>query len=438
MDKNIIIENLRTREGITALNAMQQVMAASESRSVRLIAPTGSGKTVAFALYMLRRVDGRGAKPAAVVMAPSRELVLQIFEVVRPIATGLKCVAFYGGHPMADEVNSLSALPDIIIATPGRLLDHLQRRQLDLSTATTLVIDEYDKALELGFADEMRRIVRRMASRRNTVLTSATMLAEMPDYMPLADLETVDFTARTAAPRSRMQIVEVESPSRDKLDTLTALLRSMDNGKVIVFVNHRESAERVHAALVKAGLPAGLYHGGLEQRERMLAVDLLDNGTTPILVATDLASRGLDIEAVGSVVHYHLPPTPEAWTHRNGRTARQDAEGTVYVITAEGDNLPDYITFDRSYNPKGVSADPIRSDTATIYFNAGKLDKISRGDIAGYLIKRGNLEPGEIGRISVADHSAIAAVPRAKADAVIEAVKPHKLKNTRVKVTKIE
>lgn len=438
MDKNLIIENLRTKEGIASLNAMQQVMTSTDSRNILLLAPTGSGKTVAFAVYMLQRVREGAPGPSAVVLAPSRELVLQIFDVIRPVATGLKCVALYGGHAMADEVNSLSVMPDIVIATPGRLLDHLQRRHLDLRTVSTLVLDEYDKSLELGFADEMRRIVRRMDSRSNTVLTSATHLAEIPDFMNIGQLETVDFTADTPAPRERMQIVQVESPVRDKLDTLVDLLRSLDNQRVIVFVNHRESAERVHAALVKAGFPAGLYHGGLEQRERQQAVDMLDNGTTPILVSTDLASRGLDIEAVGSVVHYHLPPSPESWTHRNGRTARQDASGTVYVITAEGESLPDYITFDRPYNPTGHSSDPIRSDIATLYFNAGKREKISRGDIAGYLINRGGLAPEEVGKISVSDHSAIAAVPRAKAREIVKAVQPHKLKNTRVRVTQLK
>lgn len=204
-----------------------------------------------------------------------------------------------------------------------------------------------------------------------------------------------------------------------------------------MFVNHRESAERVYDALIKAGFPTGLYHGGLEQRERRQAVDLLDNGTTPILVSTDLASRGLDIEAVGSVIHYHLPVSSESWTHRNGRTARQDASGTVYVITSEGESIPEFMTFDRPYFPGRPSSDPIRSDMATLYFNAGKREKISRGDIAGYLINRGGLTAGEVGKISISDHSAIAAVPRDKAREVVKAVLPHKLKNTRVKVTRL-
>ncbi len=433
------IKSAITSTGIERINPMQEAMAVTGADNILLLAPTGSGKTLAFALYLLQRVSphDRPGKVKALVLAPSRELVLQIYDVLRPLATGMKVSPLYGGHSMADEINTLSVTPDIIVATPGRLLDHLKRRQLDISDITTLVLDEYDKSLELGFADEMSRITRRLTALKNLVLTSATRLGQLPDFLKIDRLETLDFTDSTPAPRHRMQIVQVESPVRDKLDTLIDLLHSVDNRRVIIFVNHRESAERVYNALIKENFPAGLYHGGLEQRERQLALDLLDNGTTPVLVATDLAARGLDIDDIGAVIHYHMPVSTEAWTHRNGRTARQHAHGTIYVITAEGENIPDCITFDRSYVPSGHSDDPIHSDTATLYFNAGRREKISRGDIAGYLINRGGLEPTEVGRIIVGDHSAIAAVPREKARDVVKAVAPHRLKNTRVRVTRI-
>lgn len=175
-----------------------------------------------------------------------------------------------------------------------------------------------------------------------------------------------------------MQVVRVESPSRDKLQTLVDLLRSLPDGRVIVFANHRESAERIHQAVVRAGLPAGLYHGGLDQNERENAIVLLANGTTPILISTDLGSRGLDIPELSAVIHYHMPVNEQAWTHRNGRTARQQAEGEVYVITSEGDDIPHYVTTDRDYAPTGRSANPIRSDRATLYFNVGKKEKSQR------------------------------------------------------------
>lgn len=439
MKEKEIRANIASRLAITELNPMQQRMAQLPgSGTFTLISPTGSGKTLAFAIPLLKSLGPADGRVRAVVMAPSRELVLQIFEVIRPIATGLKTVAFYGGHPMQEEVNSLAVTPDIIVATPGRLLDHLRRGQLDLSGVRTLVLDEYDKALELGFADEMKRVCRKLTSVSLIILTSATVLAELPSYLPVSKrTELIDFSESTS-PRRQMQIVHVPSPVRDKLDTLIDLLRSLPDGRVIVFANHRESVERIHAALRKAGLPAGLYHGGLEQHDRENAVELLNNGTTPILVSTDLGSRGLDIAELSAVVHYHLPPSAEAWTHRNGRTARQDAEGEVYVITTDDESIPEYIEWDRDYVPQGKSERPITSSVATLYFNVGKKEKISRGDIVGFLIAKGGLEAGQIGRIALRDHSALVAVLRSEGRRLVKALASEKIKNTRAKISLLE
>jgi len=433
METRTILEKLQQRHGITVLNEMQQLMAGTEARRIILLSPTGSGKTAAFTLRLLRFLRPSSGKVQAVIMAPSRELVLQIADVIRPVATGLKTVAFYGGHAMVDEVNSLSVTPDIIVATPGRLLDHLTRGTLDLTGVDALVLDEYDKSLELGFHDEMKRIARRIKSPGLVILTSATALAEMPAFLPMKDAEIMDFTA--GGGRSRLQLVRVNSPERDKLNVLADLLHSLPNGRAIVFVNHRESAQRVYDFLKKGRFPAGLYHGGLEQRERMLAIDLFNNGTTPVLVSTDLGSRGLDVDDVNYVIHYHMPLTPESWTHRNGRTARMGASGTAYTIIADEENVPEYVTWTREYAPKGDAVDGIRSGVATLYFNAGKKEKISRGDIAGFLMQKGELEKNEVGKIVVGDHSAIVAVPRAKAAKVLELVAPYKVKNTKVRIS---
>lgn len=438
MKLKTILDNLFSKTEITKLNAMQEVMAGASRSNIVLLAPTGSGKTLAFALYLLQRLAAPAGKVQAVVMAPSRELVIQIYNVLRPLAAGLKVTALYGGHSMADEVNTLSVTPDVVIATPGRLLDHVQRRQIDLSGVRSLVVDEYDKALELGFSDEMNRIIRKLRQLHNIVLTSATRLEPIPDFMPVNDIETIDYTAVTASPRRRMQVVSVESQQLATLATLIDLLHSLDNQRVIIFVNHRESAERLFEALKREKMPVGLYHGGLEQRVRAQAVDLLDNGTTPILIATDLAARGLDIDNIGAVIHYHMPTSAEAWTHRNGRTARQDAAGTIYLITNEADDMPPYATVDRSYVPTGHSDNPIHSDVATLYINAGRREKISRGDIAGYLMKQAGLKPDQVGRISVSDHSSIVAVPRDMARDIIRTLAPHKLKNTRVKISLLQ
>lgn len=443
METKTILERLRERHNITVLNEMQQRMASTDLREIVLLSPTGSGKTAAFTLRLLRFLGPSDGKVQAVVMAPSRELVIQIADVIRPVAAGLKTVAFYGGHQMADEINSLSVVPDIIVATPGRLLDHLKRGTVTLTDVKALVLDEYDKSLELGFHDEMKRIVKRMNRPELVILTSATPLAEMPDFLRLRKPETFDFSGGKPS-GGRLQTVRVDTPERDKLPILEDLLRSLDNGKVLIFVNHRESAERVYDDLKKKGFPVGLYHGGLEQRERKLAIDLLNNGTTPILVSTDLGARGLDIDNVQDVIHYHLPLTMESWTHRNGRTARMGADGTVFSIISDGENIPEYVDWQREFQPRAVSSDPIRSDIATIYINAGKKEKLSRGDIVGYLIHKGGLTAQQIGKIILDDHSSLVAVPREAlaplepgGASLLERLAPHKIKNTRVRLSLI-
>lgn len=435
MKQTEIIDNILRRTRVTQLNPMQQRMSEIPAKGTfTLLAPTGSGKTLAFAIPFLKSLTPAKGHVQGIVIAPSRELVLQIADVLRPIATGLKTVAFYGGHSMQEETGSLAVTPDIIVATPGRLLDHINRGYIDLGTVSALVLDEYDKALELGFADEMRRVCRRLTGLRLVILTSATPLAAVPEYLPADTPVTIDFSA-SDTPRRRMQVVRVESPARDKLTTLSDLLHSLRNGRVIVFVNHRESAERIYDSLKKERLPVGLYHGGLDQNERENAIVQLANGSTPILVSTDLGARGLDIPELSAVIHYHMPVSPEAWTHRNGRTARQEAKGDIYVITTEGEDIPYYVTTDRDYAPTGHSSDPIRSDTATLYFNVGKKEKISRGDIVGFLIAKGGLTAAEIGVITLRDHAALVGVPRDKARGLIARLAPEKIKNTRAKIS---
>lgn len=436
--------NIARRLGIGQLNEMQLVMLDDNAPLTMLIAPTGTGKTLAFAVAVLHQIGHPSGKLQAVVIAPSRELVLQIYEVMRPIAPGYKTVAMYGGHSMQDETNSLIMMPDIIVATPGRLVDHIKRGNLKPGVhLSTMVLDEYDKSLELGFSDEMKRLMRFFVSPAHVILTSATVMDELPDYLPRIKPNILDYSSTAVGnPRSNINIARVGSPARDKLDTLLALLLTIgkEGRKIIVFLNHRESVERVYEALRRARIPAGIYHGGLDQVEREKAIELLDNGTTPVLVSTDLASRGLDIDDVDAVVHYHLPPTPQAWVHRNGRTARQGARGEAYVITTEGESIPDYVEWDRDFYPAvdARSSRYPRPQVATLYFAAGKKEKLSRGDIVGFLIKVAGLEAAQIGRISLKDHCALVGVPASAINDIITLVKGQKIKNQKVKITRLQ
>jgi superfamily II DNA/RNA helicase len=417
MKQQDILANIHNRLGIERLNPMQEAAIATKASDVVILSPTGSGKTVAFATMMLSSMTPASGKVQGVIIAPSRELVMQIYRVLRELAVGYKVVALYGGHSMLDEKNSLTPVPDIIVATPGRLLDHIQRKQIDLYTTRVLVLDEYDKSLELGFHDEMKKVVRTMPNRARTLLTSATRLDEFPAFMNIKEIVTIDYLSNADETRSRMQIVEVESPTPDKLDTLSDLLKSLPNGRVIVFVNHRESADRVYRHLLKKSLPAGIYHGALDQIDREKAIDLLN------------------IDSISAIIHYHMPNSQETWTHRNGRTARVNATGTIYVITSEADTIPEYIAFDRAYAPTGTSDDPIRATTATLYFNSGKKEKVSRGDIAGFIIKQGGIDASSVGKIVVRDHSAIAAIPIDMAQATVNKLSIQKLKGKKVRVS---
>lgn len=436
MKQTQIIQNIRERLGIEALNELQTTAMACRTRAMVILAPTGSGKTVAFAIPLLNSLGEPGGGIRALILAPTRELVLQIAEVLRKAGFGFRTVALYGGHSFEEELKSLSVTPDIVVATPGRLLDHIQRGSVNISTVKALVIDEYDKALELGFLGQMGKIGRHLGRMRLTVVTSATALKELPPFIDLSGAQTIDYRDNRQLNSGKVHIARIEAPARDKLDSLVDLVHTLpDDSKVLIFVNHRESAERVYERLKREGAPAGLYHGGLQQQEREMALALFGNGSTPVMVSTDLGSRGLDIDNVAAVVHYHIPPSAENWTHRNGRTARMGADGKVFVITSEADNIPDYVVWDSEYMPQPKEGHCFVRRWRSLYFSAGKKDKISRGDIAGFLMRQGGLTKEQLGKIDLGEHYALAAVDATLARDVLAKVAPLKIKNKKVKIS---
>ncbi|MDE6636686.1 MAG: DEAD/DEAH box helicase, partial [Muribaculaceae bacterium] len=263
--------------GIEEINDMQKraMAAASESKEIILVAPTGSGKTVAFTLPMLKWLNPPTGRVQAIIIAPSRELVIQIAGVVREIASGFKVTALYGGHNVEDEVNTLSVTPDIIVATPGRLLDHLKRGNVDPAPTRILILDEYDKSLELGFEDDMRKIFNRLKNVSRIILTSATASTTLPAFIKLENPLEIDFSGNSGDVRDRMKIYRVDT-DKDKLESLLKLLRSISKEDIpertIVFVNHRESAVRVAEFLKKHRVACALYHGELDQFQREDAI----------------------------------------------------------------------------------------------------------------------------------------------------------------------
>lgn len=425
---------VKEKLGIETLNEMQHKMmrASSEPRDIILLSPTGSGKTLAFILPVLKILRPTTGRVQCVVVAPSRELVLQIAGIINSIADGFKVTALYGGHKVEDEVNSLSAGTDIIVATPGRLLDHINRRNVDVLPTRILVLDEFDKSLELGFEKEMKKIVGHLKNVSRTFLTSATNSDVIPEFLKLNDPLTINCLSDNEDLKHRLRVHRVDSDANDKLQSLGDLLRTLAAGgkheRSIVFVNYRESAERVAEYLRKEGVPCVLYHGALDQMERETALTMFNNGSRPVLVATDLASRGLDIENVRSVIHYHQALTPESYTHRNGRTARVDRSGDVYVLIGPKEDLKEFAEFDDTFYADPAVEAPEGLEYETLRFSAGKKEKLSKGDILGFLLKEGGLDTEDVGKIAVFDHYSLAAVKSDKVREIEQRVKGKKIK----------
>lgn len=444
MKEKDIRELLASREGITTLNPMQEKMlqAGSEKRDIILLSPTGSGKTVAFGVPLLKMLKDPTGRVQAVIIAPSRELVVQIAGVLRNIGGDYRVVALYGGHKVEDEINSLAVVPDIVVATPGRLLDHIKRRNIDVLPTRILVLDEFDKSLELGFEEDMSKIVRHMKNLSRIILTSATESATLPDFLPIKTPIILNFLEGNRQLKKRMRVREVRSDGKDKLETLLTLLRNISDEtgpeRTIIFVNHRESAERVYEFLRKRGVAATLYHGALDQRQRESALEAFNSGARPILVATDLAARGLDIQGVRNVVHYHLPLTPETYTHRNGRTARVTSEGDVYLLMGPDEELKEYMDVDSTFSLDSEANGSLDAGTEVLYISAGRREKLSKGDILGFITKECGVEGREVGRINVFDHYSLVTVVREAADVIISTARQKKIKGEKRKVTPLD
>ncbi|MBR4757656.1 MAG: DEAD/DEAH box helicase, partial [Bacteroidaceae bacterium] len=362
------------------------------------------------------------------VIVPSRELALQTCEVVRQSGTQVKALALYGGRPTMDEHRSLRGIqPQLVIGTPGRLLDHLTKGNIETSAIHTLVIDEFDKCLELGFRDEMTQVFSHLTNVRKRVLLSATDNPEITKFLPTyTRLDYLDETPIS----DRIRQFLVRSPQKDKLETLRDLLLTTGEETSLVFVGYRESVERVAGYLRQQSFVLSALHGGMEQRDREQALFRFVAGSANILVSTDLASRGLDIPELNNVIHYHLPLNQEAFIHRNGRTARWDKEGRSYIILGPEESLPEYVgdTENYSLGEANKNARPCLPRWESLYIGKGKKDKLSRGDIAGFLMKVGGLQKDEVGRIDVRDHYSYVAVSRKQISETLARLRGQKIK----------
>lgn len=435
--KNFSLDTILNNLNIDALNPMQaeSIEANKEHANIILLSDTGSGKTLAFLLPILERLDIENKLTQALIIVPSRELAMQIEKVFKSLGTGFKITCCYGGHLRETEENNLIQPPAVIVGTPGRLADHIRRGNITTNAITFLILDEFDKSLELGFTEEVSFIIGSLPNLDKKMLTSATEAVEVPNFLRLEVPHKVNYLSEDKQLVDGLAIQVLRSDENDKIDTLFRLLCYYGARSTIVFCNHRESVERCSQLLKDRGIYNEFYHGAMEQQERDSALCKFRNGSTDVLVTTDLAARGLDIPNIRYIVHYHLPHTEDIFTHRNGRTARMDASGTAVLILSPEEHLPEYIHEEVTELDLPESSPlPERPKWSTLFIAAGKKDKVNKVDIVGFLAQKGQLKKEDIGLIEVKDFFSFVAVRKNKLGTALELIKNERIKNKKVKI----
>ena len=422
---------------IKALNEMQTatIAAISKPNDVVLISPTGSGKTLAFLLPLTQLINSEVEGVQVLIIVPTRELAIQIEQVFKQMNTSFKVNTCYGGHAIKIEKNNLQQPPALLIGTPGRIAHHIRKQNLSTKNVHTLILDEFDKSLEAGFHEEMAFIIKSSTQIKKRILTSATKLTDIPAFVGLKKHETLNYTTNNPELKSALQLKSVRVIGDDKLEAMLLLISKIGNKSTLVFCNHREAVNRISEQLHIHKVEHSIYHGGLEQIDREKTLIKFRNGSVNLLITTDLAARGLDIPEIEAVVHYQLPTTEDVMIHRNGRTARMHATGTVYFLLDVEDYLPPFLTISPEEDtlPHKFIAPPAPK-WKTLYIAAGKKDKINKMDIVGVLLQKGNLQKEELGKIEVLDHSAYAAISANKITNVVKLIREEKIKNKKIKV----
>lgn len=430
------LQQILQRMQISQLNEMQQAVLDqyNDKQDFVLHSPTGTGKTLAFALLLAKHLTPNTDGTQVLILVPTRELALQIEQVIRKVHQGYKITCVYGGNDTKVERNKLREAPEILIGTPGRVMYHFERNHVEPRSIHTLVLDEFDKSLEFGFIGQMTSIVERLQGLRNRILTSATKMETIPEFTGIGEFVTVDFSAdQSSVPNLLIQ--KIIAPPQNKLKALFKLLCRNGEKKTIIFCNHREAVDHVSELLDDREVIHDLFHGGLEQSDRELALLKFRNNSNRILITTDLAARGLDIPEVETIIHYQLPYKEDAFIHRNGRTARMQASGEVYVILKPEEDYP-YVPSDAPV----IDLDeqeydlPPNSPFATLYITGGKKDKINKIDIVGYLLHLEGINKEDVGLIEVKERESFVSVDRNVAASIIKQSVNNKIKGTKVKV----
>jgi len=415
---------------------------------------TGSGKTAAFSLPILQRLDLAARRPQALVLCPTRELCAQVARDIRKLGRrepGLQVLVVSGGQPMNPQLAALELGVHIVVGTPGRALDHLTRGSLDLSGVATLVVDEADRMLEMGFVKEMEQILSAAPAERQTVFFSATYprsIAAMTEAHQRRPVRLTIPEAETAKPTLRQVAVQVEDDQR--LATLLWVLRKHPPESGIVFCNLKATVAAIEGALTEAGVSVASLHGNLEQRDRDFVMAKFRNHSIRVLVATDVAARGLDIDGLDLVVNFELPFQPEIYVHRIGRTGRAGKPGLAVSLVGRQDLgkvkaieqamgaplerqaatvIEDSETVD--FKPT-IAAD---ATMETLYISGGRKDKVRPGDILGALTgEAGGFSGADVGKIEIHDRFSYVAIAKDHALRAVERLGAGRIKGKKFKV----
>ena len=427
-------QDILEKLNIQALNSMQEeaVPVIEKTTNTILLSPTGTGKTLAFSLPLLKVLNPESTDIQALIIVPSRELAIQIEQVIRSMGSGYKVNAVYGGRPMSKDKIEIKHNPAILIGTPGRILDHFEADSFSKASIKTLILDEFDKSLEDGFEEEMKAIIGQLPAINKRVLTSATQGVKVPGFVRLDKPTTINYLKEKVA--SKLVIKTVVAPDKSKLKTLLELIQHIGNEQGIIFCNLRDSIDVVSNFLKRNKISHGCFSGGMEQKERERALITFRNGTSQVLLATDLAARGIDIPELKYIIHFELPRHEEEFIHRNGRTARVNAKGTAYILKWKDQLLPEFI---KNVNGINISKKAAHKPQywETLFISGGRKDKISKGDIAGLFFKQGGINKDELGTIELKQDCAFVAIPIEKADELVEKLNNSRLKKKKVRVT---
>lgn len=427
-------EEILSKLNIDALNPMQEeaLTVISSTANTILLSPTGTGKTLAFLLPILEVLDHDNPEVQVLILVPSRELAIQIEQVIRNMGSGFKVNAIYGGRPMSKDKIELKHTPAILVGTPGRILDHFMADRFTKEHITHLVLDEFDKSLEVGFEEEMTEILAELLNLKKRILTSATEGVKIPKFIGMENPRRINFLKKETP--SQLTISTVLSEDKDKLKTLVQLLKFIGEQPGIIFCNFKDSIESVSSYLSQQHILHECFSGGMEQKDRERALIKFRNGSSRILLATDLAARGIDIPELKFIIHYELPHRVEEFTHRNGRTARVNEAGTAYVLKWDKESLPEFISKSKGINISKSNrlGDPFWE---TLFISGGRKDKISKGDIAGLFFKQGGLNPYQLGDIELKQDCAFVAVPKNNSKELVNSLNNSRLKKKKVRIT---